>query len=514
MRNDLPQHQKALSVGTGMNGVKPRSALPKTTGMGFWRGGWILYFLLAAAAGYFIAWQGLYFAYSLLSFVVLLLMAWKTKQALLALIFYLPLQFALNVSENIDLSLIRVLIVALFLIWLAKSLAQKKLFIPNKLQTWLILVFGALSLLSVFFSIDESRSAIRALFFLSILPLYFVAADYLKPAASLGKVAVVILFSAAVVALIGIIQFSAQFVFGINEVINFWSKNIAPIFYGHSFGALVLSYPSWLVNISGQTYLRAISLFPDPHIFAFYLGLVAPLSLSLFLFSGLLSFPLRTKAALGVLNVILLLALFLTFSRAGYIGAIFGIGFLVVLSWKFLRGNTKIALGAIFAIFLLVMFSAPNLLLERFYSVFNFREGSNSERLANWKNAFKIIESAPLTGVGVGAYALALDARSPERTPVSAHNTYLDIAAEMGIPAFLVWFALLFASAKKLISFSRAGAQSPLPFAFSLGMAGSLVWFSAQSFFDTAIYSPTLLAMLMVYFAITVNIVKGHYQND
>lgn len=475
---------------------------------------WVFCFLLTAAAGYLIARQGLYFEYSLFFLAVLLLMAWKTEQALIALIFYLPLQFAMNASENIDLSMVRVLIVALFLIWLVKSLAQKKLFIPNKSQTWLILVFGALSLLSVFFSIDESRSVIRALFFLSILPLYFVAADYLKPAASLGKAAAAILSSATIAALIGIIQFSGQFVFGINEVVNFWSKNIAPFFYGNSFGAMVLSYPSWLVNISGQTYLRAISLFPDPHIFAFYLGFVTPLSLSLFFFSGLLSFSPRRKAALGAINIILLLALFLTFSRAGYIGAIFGIGFLVVLSWKFLHGRIKFALVALSAVFLLLMLSTPNLILGRFYSAFNFQEGSNSERLANWKNALKIIEGAPLTGVGIGAYALALNPRSPERTPASAHNTYLDIAAEMGIPALLAWLALLFASIKKLVSFSRAGSQSPLPFVFSLGLAGSLVWFSTQSFFDTAIYSPTLLAMLMVYFAITANIVSEHSHND
>lgn len=467
---------------------------------------WALCFLLAAVSAYLIVWQALYLLWFVLLLAALLLIVWKTREALVVLIFFLPLQFALNISENVDLSLIRILIVILFLLWVAKSLAQKNFFIPNRPQTWLILIFTALSLLSVFFSIDESRSATRELFFLSILPVYFVAADYLKSAALLRKTAVAIFYSATIAAIIGIIQFLSQFTFGVDKVVDFWAKNVAQIFYGRSFGALVLNYPSWLVNISGQTYLRSISLFPDPHMFAFYLGLVIPLAMAFLLFAGSLSFSRRTKIFLAILNIILFLALFLTFSRAGYLGAFFGVGAFILLSWRFFEARIKSIIGAIFIIFILAMLASPNLVLSRFYSVFNLKEGSNSERLANWQNAFKIIQDAPLTGVGVGAYALALDPRSPERTPVSAHNTYLDIAAEMGIPAFLVWLGLLFAGVKRLISLSAAGAASPFALTLSLGLSGSLVWFSAQSFFDTAIYSPTILAMLMIYFAITVNL--------
>jgi len=457
-----------------------------------------------------IVWFPFYFLFFLASVLFLAIIFWKTEESLIGLIFYLPFQIALNASESVDLASSRIFIIILFLVWLVKALAQKKLNIPDKPAAWLLAIFLGLAALSVYFSIDQERSVIRLLFYLSIFPLYFVAAAYLNSTAKIIKTVYLLLFSAVLTSLIGLIQFLSQFVFGIDAIMNFWSKNIAYLFYGQSFGKAVVANPSWLVNIGGETFFRAISFFPDPHMFAFYLGLVAPIALSMALFSGVLNFSFWQKFLLYACNAILFLALGLTFSRAGYVGAFFGIIAIVFWGWNFFGKRIKFTVIMFFLIGAMALFNSSNQIVARFFTSFNPAEGSNSERLLNWRQAVKTIENYPIAGAGVGVYAEAINARALSRSAITAHNTYLDIAAEMGLPALLVWIILLISTIKNLsLILKSKNRELSKEKAIALGLIGVFVWFSAQMVFDTAIYSPTLLAMLMVYLAIAGNLEKA-----
>ena len=99
------------------------------------------------------------------------------KYFLIILILFLPLQFALNVGENIDLVTTRILVPVLFFAWLVKSLARKKLWIPNKAEMWLIMAFLFLSLASLFLGRDAGEGIRKFVYFLTIFPVFFVAAD-------------------------------------------------------------------------------------------------------------------------------------------------------------------------------------------------------------------------------------------------------------------------------------------------------------------------------------------------
>lgn len=470
---------------------------------------WLPFLLINLLLAILIVWSPVYFFAIIAGLMLLAILVWKTEESLIALVFYLPFQIALNISESIDLASSRLLIVVLFLVWLIKSLAKKRLIIPNRPVTWLLALFLGMTMLSAYFSINQEKSAVRSLFFLSIVPLYFITAAYLNSIIKITLVIYILLFSAATAGIIGVVQFLSQFVFGIDAIMDFWSKNIAYLFYGQSFGKAVVANPSWLVNIGGETFFRAISFFPDPHMFAFYLGLAAPVALCLSVFSNIFQFSFRQKFLLCVCNTVLFLALGLTFSRAGYIGAFFGVLAVIFMGWDFFDKRVKFIVTAVILVGSVALFSSSNLIISRFFSSFNPAEGSNSERLLNWRQAIKIIEDRPITGAGVGAYAEALNARAPNRSSVTAHNTYLDIAAEMGIPALLVWIILLSAAAKNLLfvlkSEERGLSKEKV---ISLGLIGAFVWFSVQMIFDTAIYSPALLALLMIYLAISVNLRK------
>ena len=77
----------------------------------------------------------------------------------------------------------------------------------------------------------------------------------------------------------------------------------------------------------------------------------------------------------------------------------------------------------------------------------------------------------------------------------------------MGVFALLVWVALLAMTIKKLAAIlSTRGKELDDTKIIAFGLLGSFIWFSAQSVFDTAIYSPTLFAVLMVYWAIVANL--------
>jgi len=58
-----------------------------------------------------------------------------------------------------------------------------------------------------------------------------------------------------------LLQFLSQFIFGLEKTYSFWAINILPIFSGFNLGAMILAYPSWLVNVSGETIMRAFSFF-------------------------------------------------------------------------------------------------------------------------------------------------------------------------------------------------------------------------------------------------------------
>ena len=132
----------------------------------------------------------------------------------------------------------------------------------------------------------------------------------------------------------------------------------------------------------------------------------------------------------------LLLALTFTFTRSAWIGACVGIGILFVLRDFRLLGLLPIVLGA----FLIV---APTSLTSRLYSTFSLTDPSNVDRVAMMKSGWRIIADDPLTGVGpdmiIQVYPHYRDRTAVnERTP-HLHNVPLQIAAERGVPALVVW---------------------------------------------------------------------------
>ena len=68
---------------------------------------------------------------------------------------------------------------------------------------------------------------------------------------------------------------------------------------------------------------------------------------------------------------------------------------------------------------------------------------SARQRFDILKTGLHIAASHPILGVGVGCYREANARYAPELGEHDAHNTYLSLAAEMGLPGLLLWLGLV-----------------------------------------------------------------------
>jgi O-antigen ligase len=409
------------------------------------------------------------------------------KILLIIIILFLPLQFALNIGSDFDLVVTRVLIPVLFILWLARGMARKKIWIPNRFETWLILIFLALSGASLVLGRDASEGARKLLYFLSIFPVYFVAADVFWDEKWKKRGILAIFLSGTLAAVIAIIQFSLPYFLGVGKAVKIW-ESIAPHFLGNSFSALVAANSSWLVNLGGVTRMRAFGFFPDPHNFAFFVNLCIFVGLGIW-FSPRKNIS-RVWLQLGL--VLMLLSVMLSFSRGAYLGLIAGIIFFAFVSLKRSGVLGKAAAGLGLALVLIFIFS-PTSISSRLSSSFNLREGSNVERLKNWTQAVSVIQNYPIGGVGLGNYSREIAPTAPDRSSIYAHNLFLDIAAETGILNAIVFLILILVSVwRNLKSRDMVG----------LGAAAGLVAYLVHSLFDTALYSPQVLVILLILIAI------------
>jgi len=167
-----------------------------------------------------------------------------------------------------------------------------------------------------------------------------------------------------------------------------------------------------------------------------------------------------------VITLILLMAFYLSFSRAAWISLVVAIGVLIILK---LRIKLSWLLGSGLILGLLLFFYADDILykmsrnsqdssgnfIEHVQSMSNIStDASNMERINRWTAAFGMIEEKPVFGWGPGTYQFeyAPFQKGYYRTIIStdfgdggnAHSEYIGPCAESGIPGMLTVFAIVF----------------------------------------------------------------------
>ncbi len=347
----------------------------------------------------------------------------------------LTFSFALSPTPTVDLNILKLFIPFLFIIWLGKSLLQKKIVLDTRPRFWLLITFLAITFLSIIWSPAQTPAFRKLLFFASTTPLYFVFYQTQQNKKFLLRFLKILIINTFFASLLALIPFVLQFVVGLNPVLNFLRQSISPFFLGHSLANLVNQYSSWLVNISGHTILRTFGTFPDPHLFSLYLAMILPLTLYFYQNT-------KQKKYLFYFSTILLTVLF-SFSRGAYLSLIIGGLFLFFTNRPFnlLRKH----LLFVYSLFVILLFLVviPNPLTNRLSSSFNIQEGSNNGRLEMWLVALNTIKKHPLVGVGLAGFADQLNSSLGIRNPIYAHNLLLDFGAETGIFNMFVLLLLI-----------------------------------------------------------------------
>ncbi len=184
-------------------------------------------------------------------------------------------------------------------------------------------------------------------------------------------------------------------------------------------------------------------------------------------------------SALSLAGVVLLV---LTRSRGAFLALSMALIVTLILrkSWKILV--VFIAAGAIFIAVL------PRSMIIHFNN--ENQEQSLVERVELWHRAWDVIAARPLTGTGINTYAVAhqqFDTRKSWRVQnYYAHNGYLQIGAEIGLPGLLCFIIFLI---------HWACIQRPRSFELSpetevrWGLFGGMIAFMIMSLADTSMQS-------------------------
>jgi putative inorganic carbon (HCO3(-)) transporter len=192
--------------------------------------------------------------------------------------------------------------------------------------------------------------------------------------------------------------------------------------------------------VEGQA--RASGPQPDPNDLAYFLVAAVPLLA--------VARPGPRHRLFGVTpaiaGVVLVAGAVATFSRGGALGMAAAVGWLLlrrVLPWRLFAAAAAsllvLGLGAL-------VFAGPQ--LERAVQEKTFIAASNVDtRELRWQAAARMLTAHPVLGVGPGGFrgeyaAESHDAEVDEQTPV-AHNMYLEVAAELGLPGFALFAGVI-----------------------------------------------------------------------
>jgi O-antigen ligase len=168
----------------------------------------------------------------------------------------------------------------------------------------------------------------------------------------------------------------------------------------------------------------------------------------------------RDRAWAAVVLPALVTALALTGTRSAWVGGMAGVGVLFLL-----RDFRLVALMPIVAAVLIGV--APTQLTDRIYSMFDLNDPTIRDRVAMLEAGVGIVRDYPLTGVGpdmVGTvYPDYRVAGAVQEHNVHLHNIPMQIAAERGLPALVMWLTFVGSAALGLRGLLARARDRTLP---------------------------------------------------
>jgi O-antigen ligase len=360
---------------------------------------------------------------------------------ILSYFIFIPLLLDTSAKSNFStpkLFALRIITLFIILILGLRIFFEKKIYWRKNILNWLFLIFGFLGILSTIFSVNiySSFYGYPAVFYgiftiVNLIIVYFIFAHLIrdeKPVISILNISVI---TAVAASIYGFLQY-----FNVIDVSGFSQSETGRIFstLGHAnhFGAYL-----------GMNLLIALGL-----IFAFGKK--------------------KKYYLLYIFAIFLFIAsIFLTASRGALLAVVISMifFFVILFIWHFsvIRKNIK-KFTVISGIIILILALSICLNYQKISSLKIFerikttveaiQKGDYPDRISWALSAFEMIKEKPLIGFGVSTFNdiynkyRRTDYKVPgdiqdEITPENAHNDYLTLAIEQGLPALIIFLLII-----------------------------------------------------------------------
>ncbi len=182
-------------------------------------------------------------------------------------------------------------------------------------------------------------------------------------------------------------------------------------------------------------------------------------------------------------------------SRGGFVGLAIGLLFLLFRSGKGVRA--VLLIGLVIAPLLVLV---PNTSIQRIFHPGTGDDEAVDARHITWLAGLRMIEAHPIGGVGLGQFrSLVLNYEATNDKPVRslAHNTYIEVAAELGIPGLLAYLAFIWSGFRALSRAARFKEQ-PMLHEVAIGFQAAMIAATVCATFVSASWFRFLWLVLLL----------------
>ena len=368
---------------------------------------------------------------------------------------------------------------------------------PQVLIYWLIILFLFSAILSGFWALDGRLAFFRAFVLIEAVALFSLVLNF---KISFKKLAICWVASATIQSVFAIWQFFNQFVFA-----NKWlglAEHLSTVS-----GSIILQTVS-------ERWLRAYGSLPHPNILGGFLAI----SLLFLLYLAFIAQTRNQRFFVLTSLVVIMPALFFSFSRSAWLALIFS---LLILSFWLLKNKNYLWHKPFIKIFLLMVLmvvilgiNLKNPLLTRILGREPAEITSIQLRLTFTEQAIELIKKNPWAGTGIGNYTLGVFRQINSFWPGWAyqpvHNIYFLVLAESGVFGALLFYLILIL----LIRGLKKSPAPPLPINHLEKIIVSLALFSILiiSFFDHYFWT-LYFGVIMFWLILALNLKQLIPQN-
>jgi O-antigen ligase len=229
--------------------------------------------------------------------------------------------------------------------------------------------------------------------------------------------------------------------------------------------------------------------------------------------------PLHRRIVAALIIFLSPVLILLTGSRGGFLALLVAIFLLIFTGLAGIRKSHKKAI--LTSLILLIAIFGSRIDIERYRSLTDlsndYNISSDSGRFEIWKTGLKLIKNHPITGVGFGSFGRAHGylRGAEDKIPIwrAAHNSYIQLCADLGVPAFLVFMSLIIGSVRNFLAHRNIEPSTPeheeaksLSGIFLIALAPHLI----AAFFVNQGYT----IFFPLFFALSATIKRLHYSDS